>query len=67
VPRRAIASTASRTSSCRAALVGASLTRASCPELAERIERMLADRPLAVEAPALTALTNRLVAYLEGG
>jgi DICT domain-containing protein len=53
----------------RAALVGASLTRASCPELAERIERMLADRPLAVEAPApgLTALTNRLVAYLEGG
>jgi DICT domain-containing protein len=53
----------------RAALVGASLTRASCPELAERIEHMLADRPLAVEAPApgLTALTNRLVAYLEGG
>ena len=51
----------------RAALVGCSLTRASCPELAERIERLLADRPLATEqpAPALTALTNRLVAYLE--
>ena len=52
----------------RAALVGCALTRASCPELADRIERTLADRPLAVEspAPALTALTNRMVAYLEG-
>jgi len=51
----------------RAALVACSLTRAACPELAERIERTLADRPLAVEAPApgLTALTNRLVAYLD--
>jgi DICT domain-containing protein len=51
----------------RAALVGCSLTRPSRPELAERIERTLADRPLAVEAPAtgLTALTNRLVGYLE--
>lgn len=52
----------------RAALVGCSLTRAACPGLAERIDRLLADRPLAMEAPApgLTALTNRLVAYLEG-
>ena len=51
----------------RAAQVGCSLTRASCPELADRIDRLLADRPLAMEqpAPALTALTNRLVAYLE--
>jgi len=51
----------------RAALVACSLTRAACPELADRIEGTLADRPLAVEAPApgLTALTNRLVAYLE--
>ena len=51
----------------RAALVGCSLTRDAAPELAERIERSLADRPLAVEAPApgLTALTNRLVGYLE--
>ena len=51
----------------RAALVGCSLTRLACPELADRIERTLADRPLAVEAPApaLTALTNRVVAYLE--
>ncbi len=52
----------------RAALVACSLTRAACPELAERIEGTLAGRPLAVEAPVpgLTALTNRLVAYLEG-
>jgi DICT domain-containing protein len=52
----------------RAALVGSSLTRSSCPELAGRIDGLLADRPLAMEAPApgLTALTNRLVAYLEG-
>lgn len=51
----------------RAALVGCGLTRAALPELAERIEGTLTDRPLAIEtpAPALTALTNRLVAYLE--
>ena len=51
----------------RAALVGCALTRDEAPELAARIERVLADRPLAVEAPApgLTALTNRLVGYLE--
>ena len=51
----------------RAALVGCSLTRESCPELAERLDALLADRPLAMEAPApgLTALTNRLVSYLE--
>jgi MerR family transcriptional regulator, light-induced transcriptional regulator len=51
----------------RAALVGATLTRAAAPALAERIERALADRPLAVEVPApcLTALVNRVVAYLE--
>jgi MerR family transcriptional regulator, light-induced transcriptional regulator len=51
----------------RAAQVGCSLTRASCPELADRIDTLLAERPLAMEAPApgLTALTNRLVSYLE--
>ena len=51
----------------RAAQVGCSLTRASCPELADRIDALLAERPLAMEAPApgLTALTNRLVSYLE--
>ena len=33
----------------------------------ERLEELLTDRPLALEepAPALTALTNRMVAYLE--
>jgi DICT domain-containing protein len=52
----------------RAAQVGSSLTRASCPQLADEIDALLADRPLAIEAPApgLTALTNRLVSYLEG-
>jgi DICT domain-containing protein len=51
----------------RAALVGCSLTRAQCPELADELDGLLADRPLAMEAPAtaLTALTNRLVSYLE--
>jgi MerR family transcriptional regulator, light-induced transcriptional regulator len=52
----------------RAALVGAALTRTAAPELAASVERLLQDRPLAVEepAPALTALTNRIVGYLEG-
>jgi DICT domain-containing protein len=51
----------------RAALAGCALTRSACPELAERIEALLTDRPLAVETPApgLTALTNRLIGYLE--
>jgi MerR family transcriptional regulator, light-induced transcriptional regulator len=52
----------------RAALVGAAITRTAAPELGDRIERLLQDRPLAVESPApgLTALTNRIVGYLEG-
>jgi len=51
----------------RAALVGASLMRDAAPDVAGRVERVLSDRPLAIEAPApgLTALTNRLVGYLE--
>jgi len=51
-----------------AALVGATLARRSAPELGERMERTLRDRPLAVESPApgLTALTNRIVSYLDG-
>jgi DICT domain-containing protein len=51
----------------RASVAGCSLAARECPEVAERIERLLADRPLAAEAPAagLTALTNRMVAYLE--
>jgi DNA-binding transcriptional MerR regulator len=47
--------------------VGAVLAgRASAP-LGERLDSLLADRPLAVEAPApgLTALTNRIVGYLD--
>lgn len=51
----------------RAALVGACLAGRVDPQEGQRLERLLADRPLALEepAPALTALTNRLVAYLE--
>jgi DICT domain-containing protein len=51
----------------RSALVGASLARRVAPEVGDELERLLEDRPLAVEAPApaLTALTNRIVAYLD--
>jgi DICT domain-containing protein len=51
----------------RAALVSARIAARSCPALGDRLDEVLADRPLAVEepAPALTALTNRMVAYLE--
>jgi DICT domain-containing protein len=52
----------------RAAQVAARLAGRADPALGERLEELLADRPLALEepAPALTALTNRMVAYLEG-
>jgi len=51
----------------RAALVGAALTRTAVPAESERVEALLQDRPLAVEAPApaLTSLTNRIIGYLE--
>ncbi|MEA2180585.1 MAG: MerR family transcriptional regulator, light-induced transcriptional regulator, partial [Solirubrobacteraceae bacterium] len=51
----------------RAAQVAAALASRTAPEHGERVEAMLRDRPLAMEepAPALTALTNRLVSYLE--
>ncbi len=51
----------------RAARIAARLAGRVCPECGDDLERLLADRPLAVEnpAPALTALTNRVVAYLE--
>ena len=51
----------------RAAQVGARLAARADPETGERLQSLLADRPLALEepAPALTALTNRIVAYLE--
>ncbi len=51
----------------RAAIVGARLAGRVDPEYGRKLEELLADRPMALEqpAPALTALTNRLVAYLE--
>jgi MerR family transcriptional regulator, light-induced transcriptional regulator len=51
----------------RASLCAARLVARVAPEQGARLESMLADRPLAVErpAPALTALTNRIVAYLD--
>jgi DICT domain-containing protein len=51
----------------RAALVGAALAVRSAPEVGERMQRLLDDRPLALEspAPALTALTNRIVSYMD--
>jgi len=51
----------------RAALVAAKLAGRQDPEYGDRLQAMLGDRPLAIEepAPALTALTNRVVAYLE--
>jgi DICT domain-containing protein len=51
----------------RAAMVGARLAARADPDYGHELERLLADRPLALEepAPALTALTNRAVAYIE--
>lgn len=51
----------------RAAEVAARLAARVDPEFGEGLARLLADRPMAIEqpAPALTALTNRVVAYLE--
>jgi DICT domain-containing protein len=51
----------------RAAEVAARLAGRADPELGKRLAALLADRPLAAErpAPALTGLTNRIVAYLE--
>ena len=51
----------------RAAEVGASLARRADDALGERIEALLAERPLAMEhpAPSLTSVTNRIVGYLD--
>jgi DICT domain-containing protein len=51
----------------RASQVAARLAGRADPELGEELLRKLEDRPLALEqpAPVLTALTNRMVAYLE--
>ncbi len=53
----------------RAAMVAARLATHIDPEYGHGLEQLLADRPMALEepAPALTALTNRVVAYLEAG
>jgi MerR family transcriptional regulator, light-induced transcriptional regulator len=51
----------------KAAQVAARLTARADPVLGAELEQLLADRPLALEepAPALTALTNRVIGYLE--
>ena len=51
----------------RAALAGAAIAHECVPALGERLEALLRDRPLALESPApgLTALTNRIVGYLD--
>lgn len=51
----------------RAAMVGARLAARVDPAYGQGLEALLGDRPLAFEepAPALTALTNRVVAYVE--
>jgi DICT domain-containing protein len=51
----------------RACRTAAGMAAAIDPETGERLEALLADRPLALErpVPSLTALANRVVAYLE--
>jgi DICT domain-containing protein len=51
----------------RAAQVAARLVSRVDAPFGERLQELLSDRPLALEepAPALTALTNRMIAYLE--
>jgi DICT domain-containing protein len=51
----------------QAVQVGAVLAGRACPALGGRLDALLVDRPLAVESPApgLTALTNRVVGYLD--
>jgi MerR family transcriptional regulator, light-induced transcriptional regulator len=53
----------------RAVQVGAMLARRADGALGDRIDALLAERPLAHEqpAPALTAVTNRIVGYLDAG
>ncbi|HYH89391.1 MAG TPA: DICT sensory domain-containing protein [Solirubrobacteraceae bacterium] len=51
----------------RATQVAATLARRADPALGERMDALLDERPLAMEqpAPGLTAVTNRIVGYLE--
>jgi DICT domain-containing protein len=53
----------------QAVQVGAVLAGRACPVLGARLDALLVDRPLAVDSPApgLTALTNRVVGYLDAG
>src|SRR4051812_32874391 len=53
----------------RPAQVGAALASRAAPDWSERLRGLLDDRPLAVEipAPGLTALTNRMIGYLDAG
>jgi MerR family transcriptional regulator, light-induced transcriptional regulator len=53
----------------RAAQTGAALAARQAPQWSERLLELLSDRPLAVESPApgLTALTNRMLGYLDAG
>jgi len=51
----------------RAAEIGASLARRADDALGDRLDGLLSERPLAMEqpVPALTAVTNRIVGYLD--
>jgi DICT domain-containing protein len=51
----------------RAAQIGASLARRADEALGDRVEGLLAERPLAMEhpSPGLTSVTNRIVGYLD--
>jgi DICT domain-containing protein len=51
----------------RAALAGAAIAHDSAPAVGGRLDELLRDRPLALESPApgLTALTNRIVGYID--
>jgi DICT domain-containing protein len=53
----------------RAALAAAAIARDSVPAVGSRLDTVLHDRPLALETPApgLTALTNRIVGYIDAG
>lgn len=52
----------------RAMHASAALAGRASPEIGEHLEYLLSDRPLATDtpAPSLTALCNRMIAYLEG-
>jgi DICT domain-containing protein len=53
----------------RATHAGAAVARGSAPEIAQRIETLLAERPLGAQSSvdALERLAMRMVGYLEAG